>query len=212
MFTGGLFYKPVHRGGKKMKKLSVFLLLCGIFWHASSVNAYQWNVDRDHTEIGFKVKHILTDVSGQFSDFEGTVFFNPDTPDTAEFKFTVKVDSVDTNNGKRDTHLRSKDFFDADQFPVMTFESTKIFHIQDNRYALEGNMTIKDVTRKMNLEFSFFEPVEHPFDKKKVVAGFKTGFVIPRIDFHVGDGKFLNMGVVGKDVVVDISMEALREK
>lgn len=190
------------------KVLAIFAL--GVF--ASTAMAFQWNVDDDHSEIRFEVRHIHTTVSGQFSDFKGDIFFNPDDLDQSKFNFIIKVKSVNTHNGKRDNHLRSKDFFNSEKFPEMVFNSSKISHIKDNRYSLEGMMTIKDVTKKMNFEFLFFNPQAHPFDKKKWVAGFKTVFVIPRLDFNVGNGKFLKMGVVGKDVDVEISIEALRKK
>jgi polyisoprenoid-binding protein YceI len=182
-----------------------------LFYSSISI-ANQWNIDHDHSEIRFKVKHIYATISGQFADFQGKIFFNPDNLDKAKFDFTVKVKTINTNNGKRDNHLRSKDFFNVDKFPVMRFKSSKITRIKDNLYALEGMMTIKDITKKMNLKFKFFEPQQHPFDNKKLVAGFKTFFIIPRLDFHVGSGKFLKMGVVGENVDVEMSMEALRKK
>jgi polyisoprenoid-binding protein YceI len=192
-----------------MKNLFRFLIIFIMFFYSSIAMANQWNVDHDHSEIRFKVKHIHATVSGQFTAFKGEIFFDPANLDKAKFDFTVKVKTINTNNGKRDNHLRSKDFFNVEKFPVMNFESSKITRIKDNLYSLEGMMTIKDVTKRMKLEFQYFEPQQHPFDKKKLVAGFKTLFVIPRLDFHVGDGKFLKMGVVGKDVDVEISMEAL---
>ncbi len=195
-----------------MKKFSKLLAIFALCCFASTAYAYKWNIDEDHSEIRFEVKHILTTVSGQFADFKGDIFFNPEDPGKGKFNFVVKVKSVNTHNGKRDSHLRSKDFFNSEKFPEMTFNSSKITHIKDNRYSLEGMMTIKDVTKKMNFEFLFFKPQMHPFNKKKWVAGFKTVFVIPRLDFKVGNGKFLKMGVVGKDVDVEISIEALRKK
>jgi polyisoprenoid-binding protein YceI len=195
-----------------MKNLFKTLLVFSLLVYAPTANAFQWQVDPDHTEFRFEVTHILTPVTGKFTDFSGMVQFDPDRLDKASFDFTVNVKSVDTQNGKRDTHLRSRDFFDADGYPSMTFKSSKISHIKDNRYSLEGLMTIKDVTKPMTLEFEFFHPLPHPFDAKKLVAGFQTRFVISRPDFNVGDEKFLKMGVVGKDVLVTITMEATREK
>ena len=195
-----------------MKKFSKILAIFVLCFFASTAWAYKWSVDDDHSEIRFEVKHILTTVSGQFTDFKADIFFNPEDPGKGKFNFIVKVKSVNTHNGKRDNHLRSKDFSYSEKFPEMTFNSSKIAHIKNNRYSLEGTMTIKDVTKKMNFEFLFFDPQLHPFDKKKWVAGFKTLFVISRPDFNVGSGKFLKMGVVGKDVSVEISIEALRKK
>lgn len=195
-----------------MKNLFRFLIIFIVLFYSSTSIANQYNIDHDHSEIRFKVKHIHANISGQFNDFKGDIFFDPDNLDKAKFDFTVKIKTINTNNGKRDNHLRSKDFFNVDKFPVMVFKSSKITHVKDNFYALEGMMTIKDVTKKMNLEFQFFKPQQHPFDNKMLVAGFKTFFVIPRLDFHVGTGKFLKMGVVGKNVNVEMSMEVLSKK
>lgn len=184
-----------------------FMVIC-----SSAAMANQFDVDPDHSEIRFKVQHIYSTVSGRFTDFDGNIFFNPDALDTAKFDFSVKVKSVDTHNGKRDTHLRSKDFFDEAAFPVMTFKSLKTTRIENNRYALEGLMTLKDVTKKMVVELIYFPEKPHPFDKNKLVAGFVTAFDIQRLEFHVGNGKFHDLGVVGKDVAVEMSFEALRNK
>jgi polyisoprenoid-binding protein YceI len=195
-----------------MKTLLRFIILSGLFVFSSYASAFQWTLDADHSEIRFKINHILTTVSGQFTEFNGDVLFDPDTPETGQFNFIVKVKSINTNNGKRDNHLRSKDFFDADKFPEMTFKSSRIHHLEKNRYALEGLMTIKDVSQKIQIEFEFFQPLPHPFDKQKKVGGFQTNFTIPRLEYNVGNGKFLKMGVVGRDVDVEIAMEALTEK
>lgn len=195
-----------------MKTLFRSLIVFSLFFFSSYASASQWTTDADHSEIRFKIKHILTTISGQFTEFNGNLLFDPQTPEAGKFDFTVNVKSVDTNNGKRDNHLRSKDFFDADKFPQMKFTSSKIYHLKDNRYALEGVMTIKDVSQKIQIEFEFFPPQPHPFDKKKNVAGFHTTFTIPRLAYHVGNGKFLKMGVVGSDVEVEIAMEALTKK
>jgi len=174
-----------------MKPLFRSLIVFCLLFFSSYASASQWTIDPDHSEIRFKIKHILTTVSGQFTEFSGNLLFDPQTPEAGTFDFTVLVNSVDTNNGKRDNHLRSKDFFDAAKFPEMQFESSKIHHLKDNRYALEGVMTIKDVSRKIQIEFEFFPPQPHPFDKNKNVAGFQTRFSIPRLAYHVGDAKFL---------------------
>ena len=195
-----------------MKNLIRFLSLFVLVFFSSQVSASQWSIDADHSEIRFEIKHILTTVSGQFAEFKGDIVFDPDKLDVGKFDFTVNVNSVDTNNGKRDNHLRSKDFFYSDKFPEMKFKSSKISHLKGNRYALEGMMTIKDVTKKINIEFQFFQPQPHPFDKKKNVSGFQTNFIIPRLDYNVGNGKFLKMGVVGSDVEVELTMEALTAK
>ncbi len=195
-----------------MKHYFRFFILFTILIYSSSAFAYQWNIDPDHSEVRFQIKHILTTVSGTFNEFKGEVDFDPKMPEKGAFNFFVSVKSVNTNNGKRDNHLKSKDFFNSDKFPKMSFKSTKITHKKDNIYDLQGMMTIKDVTKNLDIEFEFLDPAPHPFDKKKKVGGFKTNFTIPRLDYNVGNGKFLKMGVVDKTVFVEIAMEALAAK
>ncbi len=174
--------------------------------------AYEWKADPIHSSILFEIKHIYSIVRGHFSDFTGDVFFDPDNLEKSKFDFVVKVDSINTNNGKRDNHLRSDEFFAASKYPVMTFKSSHVSHAGGNKYILEGKMTIKDVTKDMVLEFIYWGQKENPFKKKEMVAGFNSRLKINRLDYHVGDGKFYKMGVVGKDVDFLITLEMIRDK
>lgn len=195
-----------------MKHFFKLFIISAIFFFATSASGNQWKIDPDHSEIRFQVKHILTTVSGVFNEFKGDINFDPQMPSKGKFNFTVNVKSVNTNNGKRDNHLKSKDFFSADRFPEMIFTSSRISHKMDNQYELEGKMSIKDVTKNIIIVFEFLNPTPHPFDKKNIVGGFVTKFTIPRLDYHVGNGKFLKMGVVGESVNVEIAVEALTKK
>lgn len=195
-----------------MKHIIKFLTIIFLLSFYSPAFSYNWGVDHAHSEVRFRVKHIHTTVSGQFRDFSGDLFFNPENPETARIDFTIKVKSVDTNNGKRDNHLKSKDFLDVNEFPKMVFRSTKVKRIGKDLFVAEGKLTIKDVTKKIGLKFNFYKEKPHPFMKGKVVAGFKSSIVISRLDYNVGSGKFLKLGVVDKDVIIDIVMEALRKR
>jgi polyisoprenoid-binding protein YceI len=174
--------------------------------------AYEWKADPNHSGILFEIKHIYSITRGHFSDFTGDVFFDPDNLEKSKFDFVVKVDSINTHNGKRDNHLRSDDFFAASKYPVMTFKSSRVSHAGGNKYIFEGKMTIKDVTKDMVLEFIYWGQKENPFKKKDMVAGFDCRLKINRLNYHVGDGKFYKMGVVGKDVDVLITLEMIRDK
>ncbi|MBU1342583.1 MAG: YceI family protein [Proteobacteria bacterium] len=195
-----------------MKKILItaFFLFLTAFSGTSQAN--HWILDPDHSEVRFEIQHIFSTISGRFSDFKGELEFNPENLGTSRFDFSVAVKSINTLNNKRDTHLRSKDFFDAGNFPVMTFTSSGITHLKDNLYALEGKMKIKDVTKPLKIQFFYYGPKQHPFDDKSMVAGFSTSFVLNRLDYHVGNGKFLSLGVVGDAVRVEISLEGLRKK
>ncbi len=194
-----------------MKRILLMFLCLFILGQTQAV-AHEWKVDPVHTGILFEIKHIYSTVRGHFSDFTGDVFFDPDNLEKTKFDFSVKVDSINTDNGKRDNHLRSDDFFAANKYPVMTFKSSRVKHAVGNKYILEGKMTIKDVTKNITLEFIYWGQKENPFNKKEMVAGFDSRLKINRLDYHVGDGKFYNMGVVGEDVEILITLEAVRDK
>jgi len=194
-----------------MKK-TVFVLLSVILLVQAPARAHEWKLDPVHSGILFDIKHIYSTVRGNFTDFTGDVFFDPENLEKSKFDFVVKADSINTNNGKRDNHLRSDDFFSAKKFPEMRFQSSKVSHAGGNKYTLEGKMTIKNVSKVMVLEFVYWGEKENPFDKNQIVAGFDSGFKIDRLEYHVGDGKFYNMGVVGKDVDILITLEVIREK
>lgn len=194
----------------KVKTVLITSALLVLFY--ATAWASVWQVDKDHAEVRFEVTHILTTVSGHFNKFEGDMDFDPNRPENGKISFTVSVSSVDTNNGKRDNHLKSKDFFHADNFPEMTFVSDRISKTAGSRYLLEGKLTIRGVTKKIKTEFEYLAPKPHPFAKGKVVSGFITAFTLNRLDYNVGNGKFLKMGVVGRDVHVTIAVEALTEE
>ena len=193
---------------KRIIYVALSLLLLG----QTHVMAHEWKTDPFHSGVLFEIKHIYSTVRGHFSDFTGEVFFDPDNLEKSKFDFVVRVDSINTYNGKRDNHLRSGDFFEAKKYPAMTFKSSRVSHAGGNKYILKGKMTIKDVTKDMVLEFIYWGQKENPFKKNEVVAGFDSRFSINRLDYHVGNGKFHKMGVVGKDVDILISLEVVRGK
>lgn len=199
----------------KKKQFQILpILLIGLIWLIlpGMAAAKEWKIDANHSGIGFGVKHIFSTVWGHFSDYDGTIIFDPNALDQSRFDFTVQVKSINTFNGKRDNHLRSNDFFSADKFPVMRFTSSKIMHQSDNRYIVEGMFQIKETKKQMQIPFIFHGTAPSPFNKKQIVAGFDAQFEINRLEFGVGSGKFKQMGVVDDVVRVMITVEALRSK
>jgi len=184
----------------------VFLLLAG----TTQAAGHRWQIDPAHSGIYFGVKHIYSTTNGFFEDFEGTVHFDPKDLEKSNFDFTVKVKSINTHNRKRDGHLRSDDFFSVGKYPDMTFKSTRIVHKEGNRYVVEGRLAVKDVVKNVGIPFVFFGSRAHPFNPKETVAGFEARFTIDRLAYHVGSGKFLKMGVVGRTVDIVILMEVTR--
>ncbi|THB81376.1 MAG: polyisoprenoid-binding protein [Desulfobacteraceae bacterium] len=195
-----------------MKRIIVLSILFLVFSTTHAAQADVWTIDKDHTAVTFKVKHIHSKVFGLFSEYDGDVVFNPGDLENSRFDLSVRVKSVNTFHPKRDNHLRSKDFFHADKFDTMRFTSETITLQSENTYRVKGKMRIKDVTKDIETVVHFSPPVPSPFDKKKQVAGFDTTFSINRLDYNVGNGKFYNMGVVGKTVDIHISLEGIGSK
>jgi len=193
---------------KKIMLVLVFLLTVSPF-HAL---AQDWKIDPVHTNFYFDVKHTYATVRGQFMEFEGDVVFDPDNPGVSRFDFVIQVDSVDTKVGKRDTHLRSPDFFDVAKYPTITFKSTNVSGGQNSTYIVEGVLTIKDVTKNIALEFIYHGQRENPLKKGEIVAGLDTRLTVDRLEFNVGDGKFYKMGVVDNEINILLTMELLRDK
>jgi len=194
-----------------MKRILFFLLFLFTI-QAVPALSQEWKLDPVHTNFYFDVLHTYATVRGQFTDFSGNVIFDPDQPEKSSFNFVIRVDSIDTRVGKRDTHLRSPDFFDAGRYPLITFKSTKVSHAGGNRYIVEGTLTIKDVSRDLALEFVYHGQKENPLKAGETVAGLDSRLMIDRLEYHVGDGKFYKIGVVGKDVAILITLELLRDK
>ena len=152
------------------------------------------------------------DRTGQFIDFSGDIYFDPENPGKSRLDFVIKVESVDTKVGKRDTHLRSPDFFDTAKYPLITFRSSKVTDGGGNTYIVEGKLTIKDVSRDVALEFVYHGQKDNPLKPGEIVAGLDARLTIDRLAYHVGDGKFYKMGVVGKDVDILLTLELLRDR
>jgi polyisoprenoid-binding protein YceI len=192
-----------------MKRILFALLLLSTLVPLQA-SAQQWQLDAVHTNFFFEVKHTYATVRGQFMDFSGDVYFDPDNPAKSRFDFVIKVNSVDTKVSKRDTHLRSPDFFDAAKYPEITFKSSRVSRGGDNIYIVEGTLTIKDVSRDLALEFVYHGQKENPLKAGEIVAGLDTTLAIDRLEYHVGDGKFYKMGIVGKDIDILFTVELLR--
>ena len=173
--------------------------------------AEQWEIDQDHSNIYFDVQHTFVTIRGLFEDFSGTVVFDPANFEDARFDFTVNVASINTNITRRDDHLRSADFFEARTFPRMTFTTTSIKHVQGDEYTLEGDLTIKDVTKRITVPLTYFGMQENPLKQGQTVAGVEIEFMVDRLEYNVGTGQFFEMGVVGKEVRVLVALEVLKD-
>lgn len=155
----------------------------------------KWVIDPAHSEIQFKVKHMMiTTVTGSFKEFSSEVETEGEDFSTARIRFEAATASIFTNAEQRDAHLRSADFFDADNFPVMSFVSSKLEKTDDDNWQLTGDLTIKDVTKPVKLDVEFGGVGKDPWGNTK--AGFSLSGKINRKDWGLNWNAALEAGGV----------------
>lgn len=194
-----------------MKKLFIaFMMLSG----ASFLNAQttKWGFDHSHAKVGFSVAHFgISETEGKFTKFDGVVL--ADKPDFSDAKidFTIDVNSINTEDQKRDEHLRGADFFDAAKHPNITFKSKSFKSLGNNKYKLTGDFTMHGVTKEITLDVVYKGTVNDPWGNTK--AGFKISGTIDRTQFGLNwTGKLAAGGlVVGNDVNLDINIELIKK-
>jgi len=173
---------------------------------ATPVRTFQ--IDKAHSEVIFQVRHLLSKVRGRFSDFAGTIQFDPEHPDQSGVDFTIQAASIDTAEPNRDAHLRSDDFFAAEKYPTLTFKSTKVTPRGRDVYDVEGDLTIRGVTKRVILPVSYLGAAKDPWGKEKVA--FEGETTINRKEYGLNWNAALETGgfLVGDDVKVSLSIQA----
>jgi polyisoprenoid-binding protein YceI len=168
-----------------------------------------WTVDRAHSSVAFTVKHMgIANVRGQFTEFEGTLEMKPELSDCRAHG-TVKAASITTGEAQRDDHLRSADFFDVEQFPEITFESTHVEAIDDESSRVRGNLTMHGITKEIRLDVLIQGTDTDPYDN--VRAGLEVVGVLLRSDFDMKFNQALGSGnmLVGDKVKIALEISAI---
>lgn len=192
-------------------KLKAFALVSILA--VAPVFADTFTVDKTHSEATFKVRHMMSKVSGKFDDFTGTIKGDPKTPASSSVEFTIKTASIDTGAPDRDKHLRSADFFDAEKYPEITFKSTSIKPTsKKNVFSVTGNLTMRGVTKTITLPVEFLGTGKDPWGNEK--AGFSLDTTLNRKDYGINWNKALDNGgmLVSDDVAISINLEAMKDK
>jgi polyisoprenoid-binding protein YceI len=197
---------------KNLSRIFASLFFIMLFAGLTCAAPVEWNADKAHSNFYFDIRHIFSTIRGNFDGFTGKILIDSEKPEASSVAFEVEVKSVNTGITQRDNHLRTKDFFDADKYPLMKFKSKKIKLVGENKYIMTGDFTIKDVTKTIEVPFTYLGVKDNPSKPDEQVAGFNAVFTIDRLAYHVGDGRFYKMGLVDKDVKIFISMELLRKK
>ena len=199
-----------------MKKFKLFVLcvtmLAGnLFFLSPGYAADVYKIDTVHSSLGFSVTHLMVSkTTGVFSDYEGTITYDPNDLTTSNAQVTIQTASIDTRSKQRDDHLRSADFFDAATHPQITFISKKFVPSAD-QYLITGDLTIKGVTKDIVVPVKITGPVVSPFGA--TVIGLAGQVTINRQDYGVSWNKNLDNGgaVVGDNVDVFINIEAQKQ-
>ncbi len=193
-----------------LKKLIISLVALPLL--ATGAAAETYNVDTAHSQIHFTVAHLVAfKVRGNFTEFTGSVVANADNKELIAAEATIKAQSIDTRDEKRDGHLRSADFFSIDEFPEITFKSKKITGSGDN-ITVVGDLTIKGITKEVTLKGGFAGTATDPWGNKR--AGFEATGEIDRKDFGLTWNKALETGgvLVGDKITLGLEVEAVAQK
>jgi polyisoprenoid-binding protein YceI len=168
-------------------------------------------IDPTHSRIGFVARHaMVTKVRGSFNEFDGSGHFDAANPADSSLQLTIKAASIDTRNADRDGHLRSNDFFDMDTYPEITFVSTAVEQTGDEEYRVTGDLTIKGVTKPVDVDFEYTGTAVDPYGNQRI--GLDGTTTVNRKDWGVNWNAALDAGgvLVGEKVTLEFEVSAIR--
>lgn len=188
-------------------------LFAGLFLSVASLShAAVYDIDQSHSQVGFKIRHLVSKTGGVFKSYAGSVNYDEAKPETLSVEATIQTTSVDTNEPKRDEHLRTADFFNVEKFPTMTFKSTKTKKVKAGVWQITGDLTLLGVTKPVVLDVDGGEITNDPWGNTRV--GFSAKTKINRKDWGMVYNKVLDKGalMVGEEVEISIEIEGIKKK
>ncbi|MBI3251950.1 MAG: polyisoprenoid-binding protein [Candidatus Omnitrophica bacterium] len=195
-----------------MKRFSAFpVLTLGLVFLSTAASAATFKVDPDHTTVSFKIRHLFSQVQGEFTEFEGAFDYDAAKPEAWKANGTIKAASINTRVPERDKHLRSADFFDAEKFPTITFKSAKFTDVTAEHAKMEGALAIHGVEKPVTLDVEIHGVGKDPWGN--VRAGFTAKTTIDRRDFGLKWNEALETGkfLVGDEVVITLEVEGIQQ-
>ncbi|MFH1012074.1 MAG: YceI family protein [bacterium] len=176
---------------------------------AGTASGATWDVDKAHSSVGFSVKHLMiATVRGEFGSYTASAEFDPSDPAKLSLEATIDAASINTNNDARDKHLRSADFFDVEKFPQITFKSTKAERLDEGKYRVTGNLTIRGITKEITLEGEGFSAVVKD-PQGNIKSSASATAKLSRKDFGLMWNVALETGgvLVGDEVTINLEIE-----
>jgi len=195
-----------------MMKTKILTLAAAVALSTPALAAESYAVDTSHATVLFQVRHFMSQVSGKFEKFDGTIRIDREKAENSSVTFTIQAASIDTNEARRDEHLRSGDFFDTTTHPTITFVSTSVKPAGENTYDVTGDFTMRGVTKRITLPVKLLGEMTDPWGNHRV--GFEIATSLDRKEFGISWNKVLDQGgyVLGDDVKVSINLEAVRQQ
>lgn len=189
----------------------VRLMLPALLLVAPAFAVDTYKIDAVHSEVGFKVRHLVSRTSGRFTKFEGTIQLDEKNIGNSSVDVNIDVASINTDNASRDGHLKSPDFFDAAKFPTITFKSTSVKEVSKGQLQVTGDFTMHGITKRITLPITSLGGIATPF--KDFRAGFEGSLKLNRQEFGVKWNKTLDAGgaVLGDDVDISLAIEAVKQ-
>ena len=193
-----------------MRKLitTMAAIMMVVLTYAQTAN---WGFDQSHSNVRFAISHmVISEVEGNFNSYEGTVRSTKSDFSDAVVKFTINVTSIDTDDEKRDEHLRNEDFFNVEKFPTITFQSTSIKIIGKNKYEVTGDFTMLGITKEITMNAAYGGTIVDPWGNTK--AGFKVTGTIDRTDWGLKYNSTMDTGglMIGEDVDIVCNFELIK--
>jgi polyisoprenoid-binding protein YceI len=184
------------------------VLVFGFFTVGGFARAADFSIDPYHSSVSFRIKHIIGKVTGHFAKFSGTFSYEAGKPQAWSAAATIDAASVDTGIEKRDNHLRTPDFFDAQKFITLSFKSTGVTDVQGDKAKLHGDLTMHGVTKPVVLDLEIAGVVKDPMGQGNRAGATATGHV-NRLDYGIGPSSGPMAGMIGTDVEITIEIEGV---
>ncbi|MEI7593998.1 MAG: YceI family protein [Actinomycetes bacterium] len=168
-------------------------------------------IDPTHSRVGFVARHaMVTKVRGSFNEFEGSGYFDAENPSNSQLHLTIQTASIDTRNADRDAHLKANDFFEMAIYPEITFVSTTVEQIAAENYRVTGDLTIKDITKSVTIDFEYNGSAVDPYNNQRI--GFEGTTTVNRKDWGVSWNATLDAGgvLVSEKVTLEFEVSAIR--